>query len=255
MLLCIDIGNTNIVLGVVEMGTIIRRWRTRTVKDATADEVGMTVTHLFEHSGIKISDLKDIIITSVVPSLMKTMEEFSIRYLNLTPMVVGAGIKTGMAIKYDNPKEVGADRIVNAIAGYEKYHTGLIVIDFGTATTFDCVSKDGEFMGGAIAPGLIISCEALFERASKLPRIENFSMPEKVIAKDTVSAMNVGILCGYAGLVDGIVNRMKKEIVYEVKVLATGGIAPLIFNESTVIDALEEDLTLEGLIILYKRNK
>ena len=133
-----------------------------------------------------------------------------------------------MPIRYDNPSEVGADRIVNAIAGYERYHTGLIIIDFGTATTFDCVSREGVFMGGAIAPGLIISCEALFEKASKLPRMEIFARPEKVIATDTINAMNVGIIYGYAGLVDGIVNRMKKELGYEVKVLATGGIAPLI---------------------------
>jgi type III pantothenate kinase len=255
MLLCIDIGNTNIVFGVVEKDRVVRRWRIRTVKDATADEIGMAVANLFEHSAIKSGDIKDIIITSVVPSLMKAMEEFSIRYFKISPLVAGPGIKTGMTIRYDNPKEVGADRIVNAIAGYEKYHTGLIIIDFGTATTFDCVSKEGEFIGGAIAPGLIISCEALFERASKLPRIETFARPGKVIAKDTASAMNAGIICGYAGLVDGIVNRMKKEFGYEVTVLATGGIAPLIFGESTVINHLEEDLTLEGLMILYKRNR
>lgn len=255
MLLCIDIGNTNIVLGVVEKDRVVMRRRIKTVKDATADDMGMAVTRLFEHPGIKTRDIKDIIITSVVPSPMKTMEEFSLRYFNVRPLVVGADIKTGMPILYDNPREVGADRIVNAVAAYEKYHTGLIIIDFGTATTFDCVSKEGEFIGGAIAPGLIISCEALFEKASKLPRIETFSMPEKVIAKDTVGAMNAGIICGYAGLVDGIVNRMKREIGYDVKVLATGGIAPLMLGESTTIDHLEEDLTLEGLIILYKRNR
>lgn len=255
MILCIDIGNTNVVFGLVENDKVIRRWRIKTVKDATADEIGIAVTNLFEHSGIKSGDIKDIIITSVVPSLMKSMEEFSSCYFNLSPLVVGAGIKTGMPIRYDNPVEVGADRIVNAVAGYEKYHTGLIIIDFGTATTFDCVSKEGEFIGGAIAPGLIISCEALFKRASKLPRIETFAMPENVIAKDTISAMNAGIICGYASLVDGIVNRMKKEIGYGVKVLATGGIAPLVFGESTVIDHIEEDLTIEGLIIIYKRNR
>jgi len=255
MLLCIDIGNTNIVLGLIEQDKVVTRWRIRTVKDATADEIGIAVTNLFEHSGIRTGEINDIIITSVVPSIMKAMEEFSIRYLNLAPLIVGPGIKTGMNIRYDNPKEVGADRIINAVAGYEKYHTGLIIIDFGTATTFDCVSHDGEFLGGAIAPGLVISSEALFEKASKLPRIETFSSPETVIAKDTVSAMNAGIICGYAGLVDGIVNRMKKEMGYEVTVLATGGIAPLMFGESAVIDHLEEDLTIEGLMILYKRNR
>ena len=255
MLLCIDIGNTNIVFGLVENDKVVRRWRIKTVKDATADEIGVAVMNIFEHSGIKPGDIKDIIITSVVPSLMKTIEEFSSRYFNLSPLEVGDGIKTGMPIRYDKPEEVGADRIVNAVAGYEKYRSGLIIIDFGTATTFDCVSRDGEFIGGAIAPGLIISCEALFERASKLPRIETFAMPEEVIAKDTISAMNAGIICGYAGLVDGIVNRMKKEIGYDIKVLATGGIAPLVFGESTVINHIEEDLTIEGLIIIYKRNR
>lgn len=255
MLLCIDIGNTNIVLGVIRDDRVVMRRRIKTIKDATADDIGISVIRLFDYSGIKTGEVKDIIITSVVPSLMKSMEEFSQRYFNIRPLVVGADIKTGMPIRYDNPGEVGADRIVNAVAGYEKYHTGLIIIDFGTATTFDCVSREGEFMGGTIAPGLIISSEALFEKASKLPRIDTFSMPEKVIAKDTVSAMNAGILCGYAGLVDGIVNRMKKEIGYEVKVLATGGIAPLISGESSTIDHLEEDLTLDGLVILYKRNR
>jgi len=255
MLLCIDIGNTNIVLGVIEKDKVVRRWRIRTVKDATADDIGMSVVNLFGHSGIRSADIKDIIITSVVPSLMKAIEEFSLRYFNVTPLIVGPGMKTGMPIRYTDPKDVGADRIVNAVAAYERYHTGLIVIDFGTATTFDCVSREGEFIGGAIAPGLIISCEALFERASKLPRIEVFTMPEKVIATDTISAMNAGILCGYAGLVDGIVTRMKKEIGYKVKVLGTGGIAPFIFGESATIDHLEEDLTLEGLVILYKRNR
>lgn len=255
MLLCIDIGNTNIVLGVIENDSVVMRRRIKTVKDATADDIGIAVTRLFEHSGVKTDDVNDIIITSVVPSLMKAMEEFSLRYFNVRPLVVGSDIEIGMPIIYDNPREVGADRIVNAVAGYEKYHTGLIIIDFGTATTFDCVSKEGEFIGGAIAPGLMISCEALFEKASKLPRIETFSMPENVIAKNTVSAMNAGIIGGYAGLVDGIANRMKREIGYEVKVIATGGIAPLMLGVSTTIDSLEEDLTLEGLMILYKRNR
>jgi len=255
MLLCIDIGNTNIVLGVIDKDQVVQRWRIRTVKDATADETGIAVRNLFEYSGIRTDDIKDIIISSVVPSLIKVMEDFSIRYFNVRPLILGPGIKTGMPVEYDNPKEVGADRIVNAVAGYEKYHTGLIIIDFGTATTFDCVSGEGVFIGGAIAPGLIISCEALFEKASKLPRAEIFARPEKVIAGNTVSAMNAGIIYGYAGLVDGIVNRMKKETGYPMTVLATGGIAPLIFGESTTIDHLEEDLTIKGLMIIYKRNR
>jgi type III pantothenate kinase len=255
MLLCIDIGNTNIVLGVIDQDRVIRQWRIRTVKDATADEIGIAVKGLFQYSGTAPGDITDIIIASVVPSLMTVMQEFSVRYFNIKPLVVGPDINTGMTVEYDNPREVGADRIVNAVAGYEKYHTGLIIIDFGTATTFDCVSREGVWIGGVIAPGLIISSEALFEKTSKLPRTEIFARPKTVIAKNTMSAMNAGIIYGYAGLVDGIVNRMKKEIGAEVKVLATGGIAPLMLEESSTIDHLEEHLTLEGLMIIYKRNR
>jgi type III pantothenate kinase len=161
----------------------------------------------------------------------------------------------GMPILYDNPKEVGADRIVNAVAAYEKYHTALVIIDFGTATTFDYVSQDGAYVGGAIAPGVTISCEALFQNASKLPRVEIFAEPKSVIAKDTVSSMNVGIIYGYAGLVDGIVNRMKKESRQKVTVVATGGLAPLICNVSETIDHVEAFLTLEGLMTIFERNK
>jgi type III pantothenate kinase len=255
MLLCIDIGNTNIVLGVIDQDKVVRNWRIRTVKDATADEIGISVRNLFEYSGMAAGDIKDIIVASVVPSLLTVMEEFSHRYFNVKPLIVGPGINLGMPVEYDNPKDVGADRIINAVAAYEKYHTGLIIIDFGTATTFDCVSREGAWIGGAISPGLVISCEALFEKASKLPRADIFAKPRNVIAKDTVSAMNVGIIYGYAGLVDGIVNRIKKETGYEMTVLATGGIAPLIYGESTTIDHLEEHLTLEGLMIIYKRNR
>ena len=170
-------------------------------------------------------------------------------------MIVGPNIKMGMPILYDNPKEVGADRIVNAVAAYEKYNTALVIIDFGTATTFDYVSEEGAYIGGAISPGVIISCEALFQHASKLPRVEIFAEPKSVIARDTVSSMNVGIIYGYAGLVDGIVNRMKKESGEAVTVIATGGLAPLICNVSETIDHVEEFLTLEGLMSIFERNK
>jgi type III pantothenate kinase len=255
MLLCIDIGNTNIVLGAVDEDRVIRQWRIRTVKDATSDEIGIAIMNLFEYSGLTPGDIKDIIVASVVPSLIKVMQEFSQNYFKLRAFVIGPDINTGMRVEYDNPGEVGADRIVNAVAGYEKYHAALIVIDFGTATTFDCVSGEGTWIGGAIAPGLIISCEALFEKTSKLPRTEIFTKPGKAIARNTKSAMNAGIIYGYAGLVDGIVNRMKKEIGDKVTVLATGGIAPLIFGEASTIDHLEEHLTLEGMMIIYKRNR
>ncbi|MBW2215687.1 MAG: type III pantothenate kinase, partial [Deltaproteobacteria bacterium] len=195
------------------------------------------------------------IISCVVPPLLNTFEEFSQRYFEIRPLIVGPDINMGMPILYDNPKEVGADRIVNAVAAYEKYNTALVIIDFGTATTFDYVSEEGAYIGGAISPGVIISCEALFQHASKLPRVEIFAEPKIVIARDTVSSMNVGIIYGYAGLVDGIVNRMKKESGQKVTVIATGGLAPLICNVSETIDHIEEFLTLEGLMTIFDRNK
>jgi type III pantothenate kinase len=255
MLLCIDVGNTNIVLGVASQDKILTHWRIRTEKEATSDEMGITVGDLLRSSGIRMEEITDIIISCVVPSLLNVLDAFSHCYFHIRPMIVGPGLKTGMPIQYYNPREVGADRLVNAVAAYEKYHTALIVVDFGTATTFDCVSKDGAYIGGAIAPGIVISCEALFEKASKLPRVEIFTRPKNVIAKDTISAMNVGIIYGYAGLVDGIVNRIKKEMGPGLKVIATGGIAPFIYKESESIDCLEEDLTLEGLMIIHKRNR
>lgn len=254
MLLCIDVGNTNIVMGVLDQDKIVGRWRVRTEKDATSDELGILICNLFQTSGISMDVIEDIIISCVVPPLLNALEGLSKRYFNLKPMVVGRGLKTGMPIRYDNPKEVGADRIVNSVAAYEKYKCGLVIVDFGTATTFDCVSEDGAWIGGAISPGVFISSEALFAKASKLPRVEIFSGPKNVIAKDTISAMNVGIVYGYAGLVDGIVNRIRKELDYGVKVVATGGIAPLIAGESATIDVIDDNLTLEGLKILYERN-
>jgi len=255
MLFCIDIGNTNIVLGVAKQEKILQHWRVRTEKDVTEDELGIFIDNLFRSSDIRMGDITHIIISCVVPPLLNTMDELASRYFNVRPMVVGPGLKTGMPIKYDNPKEVGADRIVNAVAAYEKYHTGLIIVDFGTATTFDCVSDEGAYIGGAIAPGVTISSEALFQKASKLPRVEIFAKPKNVIAKDTISGMNAGIIYGYAGLVDGIVKRMKKEMGEKTTVVATGGLASLIFGESETIEHVEEFLTLEGLIILFKRNK
>ena len=255
MLLCIDIGNTNIVLGVARGDQIVGHWRIRTEKDATPDELGIMTESLFRTVNIRMGDITDIIISCVVPSLLNVLEDFSRLYFHIRPIIVGPGLKTGMPIIYDNPREVGADRIVNAVAAYEKYRTGLIIVDFGTATTFDCVSKDGAWIGGAIAPGIIISCEALFQKASKLPRVEIFAKPENAIAKDTISAMNVGIVYGFVGLVDGIINRIKDEMTTEVKVIGTGGIAPLIYEESETIDHIEKYLTLEGLMIIFKRNR
>jgi type III pantothenate kinase len=255
MLFCIDIGNTNIVLGLTEADRILHHWRLRTATESTPDELGIWVTNLFQAAGARLEDVKHTIVSCVVPPLLNTIEEFSRRYFRIKPMIVGPGIKTGMPIRYDNPKEVGADRIVNAVGAYEKYHTGLVVVDFGTATTFDYVSPDGAYMGGAIAPGVLISCEALFQKASKLPRVEIFARPKKVVATDTISSMNVGIIYGYAGLVEGIVSRMRKETGQHLTVVATGGLAPLICEVSEIIDHVEEFLTLEGLMSIFKKNQ
>lgn len=255
MLLCIDIGNTNIVLGVVEENRILNHWRLRTEKDVTSDELGVLISNLFQMAAFGMHEIDSVIISCVVPPLLNAFEELSKRYFKVKPMVVGPGLKTGMPIRYDNPREVGADRIVNAVAAYERHRTAMIVVDFGTATTFDCISADGAYLGGAIAPGVLISCEALFQKASKLPRVEIFARPKSVIAKDTISSMNVGIIYGYAGLVDGIVKRVKKEYGADMKVIATGGLAPVIRDVSESIDQIEEFLTLEGLMILYERNR
>ena len=254
MLLVIDVGNSNIVLGIYDEERLVKDWRVSTDKSKTPDEYGILVHDLFRMAGIGFDDIKDIIISSVVPTLTGVLEKLSQQYFGFKPYVVGPGIKTGMPIHYDNPKEVGADRIVNAVAGHDKYRSSLIIVDFGTATTFDYVNKKGEYCGGAIAPGLAISMEALFQKASKLPRVEILK-PPMVIAKNTVNSMQAGIFYGYVGLVDGIVTRMKAESKDNAKVIATGGLAGLIAPESKTVEAVEEFLTLEGLRILYERNR
>ena len=257
MLLVIDVGNTNTVLGLFDDESLIHDWRIRTEIDHTVDEYGVLIFNLYQSSRLKAKEIKsvtDIIISCVVPPMLNILEPLCIKYFGIKPMIVGPGIKTGMPIFYDNPKEVGADRIVNAVAAYEKYRQESIIVDFGTATTFDYVSPKGEYMGGCIAPGIVISIEALFERASKLPRVE-FSKPKTVITKDTVSAIQAGIMFGYAGLVDGIVNRMKAEVKTKPLVIATGGLARVIAPETKTIEKIEDMLTLDGLRIIYDLNK
>ena len=257
MLLVIDVGNTNTVLGLFDEDSLQHDWRIRTEIDHTIDEYGVLIYNLYMSSRMKAKEIKAvtaIIISCVVPPMLNILEPLCIKYFNIKPLIVGPGIKTGMPIFYDNPKEVGADRIVNAVAAYDKYHKESIIVDFGTATTFDYISPKGEYMGGCIAPGIMISSEALFEKASKLPRVE-FSKPKTIITKDTVSAMQAGIMFGYAGLVDGIVERMKAEVKTNPLVIATGGLARIVARETKSIDKIEEMLTLDGLRIIYNLNK
>jgi type III pantothenate kinase len=260
MLLAIDVGNTNTVLGLYELpgsgsgGTLRDSFRVQTEKDRTGDEYGLQLRSLFEFGGYQLTDVHDVIISSVVPPMTFPLEQMCKRFFGQKPLFVGPGVKTGMPILYDNPREVGADRIVNAVAAYERWPQGLIVVDFGTATTFDAVSPKGEYLGGAIAPGIGISMEALFQRASKLPRVA-FERPERVVGKTTVSSMQSGIVFGYVGLVDGICARMASEVGFPVKIVATGGLAPLIANVSEEIDEVDDQLTLEGLRIIYQRTR
>ena len=254
MLLAIDIGNTNVVLGVFDKEKLVENWRVGTDTQITPDEYAMIFKDLFGFAGLEFKQVTGVIISTVVPPLLPVMIEMSNKYFRLDPMVVTYEIKTGIKMRYDNPKEVGADRIVNAAAAYKLYGGPVIIVDFGTATTFCAVTKDGEYLGGAIAPGVKISAEALFQRASKLPRVE-LAKPPKVIGADTISAMQAGIIYGYAGLVDGIVERMKKELSAEARVVATGGLAELVSPETKTIQEIKPHLTLEGLRLLYEINR
>jgi type III pantothenate kinase len=249
LLLAIDVGNTHIMLGVYREDEILVYWRIATHRDSTEDELGMVVKNLLQNSGLSLSDISAIAISSVVPPLMYSLERMSQKYFNLEPLVIGPGIKTGLNIVTDNPREVGADRIVNAVAALNLYGGPLIIVDFGTATTFCAVSEAGDYLGGVIAPGIGISLEALFDRAAKLPRVE-IIRPPKVIGKDTITSMQSGIVYGYVGQVDGIVRRMIAELMSEPKIIATGGFAPLIARESETICTVNPLLTLEGLRII-----
>lgn len=254
MLFVIDVGNTNIVLGVYKGEKLLHHWRLNTQKQQTEDEYGLLVKGLFREAAIKTEDVKGIIISSVVPSLMFSLEKMCMKYFKQQPLVVGPGVKTGLSIQYEHPKEVGADRIVNAVAALHEYNPPLIIIDFGTATTFCYVDNKGSYIGGVIAPGIQISTEALYQYASKLPRIE-LKMPKQVIGKNTVEAMQSGILNGYVGQVDGIIKKILEETNPHSTVIATGGLADLIAGESKYIEHVDPFLTLKGLYHIYCKNK
>lgn len=254
MLLAIDVGNTNTVLGAFEGEVLREHWRVETSHTRTADEYGIQLLQLFAARKLDPARVKAVAVSSVVPPLAATLTRMAERYLGVTPLFVGPGVKTGMPILYENPREVGADRIVNAIAAYARWQCGLVVVDFGTATTFDAVSPKGEYLGGAICPGVGISMEALFRHASKLPRVE-FARPPQVVGRNTVASMQSGLVYGYVGLVDGICARMRDELGFETKVVATGGLAPLLAGLSHSISDVDEHLTLTGLRLVWERNR
>ncbi len=253
MLLVIDVGNTHTVLGLYEGEELVRHFRIESVRGRTSDEFCVMLSSLMDLADLDPKKVDASILASVVPSLTETMVRAVRAAFGHEIIVVGPGVKTGMPILYEIPREVGADRIVNAVAAYERVRGGVIVVDFGTATTFDCISHRGEYLGGAIAPGIQISAESLFSRAAKLPRAE-LTKPPRVLGRNTVHSMQSGIIYGYVELVDGLVERLAKEMGYPCTTLATGGLASLIRTESRTIDEVVDSLTLEGLRILYERN-
>ncbi len=254
MILVMDAGNTSIVLGVYDQDELMHHWRMETSRHKTEDEYGMQIKAFFQDVGLHFASINGIIFSSVVPPIISALERMCEKYFDEKPMIVGPGVKTGLNIKYDNPREVGADRIVNAVAAIHEYGSPLIVVDFGTANTFCYINEKQQYMGGAIAPGINISTEALYARAAKLPRIE-IAMPEQVVGKNTVSAMQAGIVYGFVGQVEGIVMRMKKSSKEVPTVIATGGMASLIASETNSIDYVDPFLTLKGLQLIYKRNQ
>jgi len=254
MLLALDVGNTNTVIGVFEETALRAHWRLSSRRTGTSDEFGVLIKGLFDFAGLDFRAVDALILSTVVPALQMPLEEMGRRFFGVEPLVVGPGMKTGMPILYEQPREVGADRIVNAVAAFEIYGGPCVVVDFGTATTFDAISARGEYLGGTICPGIGISAEALFQRAARLPRVE-IVRPPVVIAKNTVGSMQAGLYFGYLGLVEGLVGRMKAELGGSPTVVATGGLATLLLTGSGVVDRIDPLLTLTGLRILYQRNR
>ena len=258
MLLAIDVGNTNIVLGVFDGATLVQSWRLQTLRERTSDELGPLVDGLFAHSRIDRVRIRGVILGSVVPPLTGTIRAMVQRYFGVAAFVVDPAVNATMPILYDNPSEVGADRIVNAVAAYEKYGKGsaapLVVVDFGTATTLDAITANGEYLGGAICPGVTISADALFQRAARLPRID-VRKPARVVGRTTVGAMESGLFWGYVGMVEGLVRRMSDELGGNAVCVATGGLADVIAPETALIQHVDADLTLHGLRIVWERNQ
>ena len=253
MLLAVDVGNTNISYGVLEGGKLLHHFRTESARQRTADEFAVQIRQMMGLYGVDPAAITHAILASVVPVLTDTMIAFVKRAFGIDPLVVGPGMKSGMPILYEDPREVGADRIVNAVAGYDWAKGAVIVVDFGTATTFDCVSKKGEYLGGVIVPGVQISADALFSRAARLHRVE-LALPPKAIGRNPTQSMQSGIIYGYAGLVDGLCARLSKELGDGTRVIATGGLASLIGKQTEAIEQVDQDLTLTGLRLIHERN-
>lgn len=253
MLLVFDIGNTQTVIGVFSGAKLLADWRLATDRQKTVDEYGILLKSLFQNNNLEISQIKAGVISSVVPPVTGIFERMAVKYFAINPLVVGPGIKTGLAFKYENPREVGADRVVNAVAAIKLFKPPLIVVDFGTATTFCAIAPNGEYQGGAIAPGLSISSEALFYRTAKLPKIE-IEKPKSIIGRNTIHAMQAGLFYGYLGLIEGIISRMKEEMGCNPQVVATGDFAGLIGENTKLIDVIEPHLTLHGLRFINELN-